>query len=192
MGEDAIESRILTTAVPIATDSAVPEASVEPSTSAIDSQNATKFNYFFGSLIAACCFVIILPKMSRNPGTLLFCYFFIALSVFLLFLNWYKIGKNEIYVNISVFFIIVSIFFSFIMISTNKTKIQNGTVTDYYYKFNLISIWLIAIECYLLFQLHNLNRDLKGYMFIILCFCTLNIFIVISNWIGLAHFSADG
>ena len=165
-------------------------------------ENYITFNYFFGSLIAACSFVIVLPKMSNNPNTILFCYFFISLSVICLFLNWYfkKIDdrpKMVYYVLPSVLFIIVSIFSSFLMISNNKTKIQKGFVTDYYYKFNLITIWLILIECYLLWQLYDiinkgLNGNLKLYMFGILCFCALNYFIIISNWIGLYYFSADG
>jgi hypothetical protein len=179
--------------------------------SSILDENYNTFNYFFGSLIGACSFIIVLPKMSSNPNILLFCYFFMALSVIALFLNWYfkKIGSTEngtteyskehnkmvYYVLPSVLFIIVSIFSSFIMISNHKIRIQNGYVTDYYYKFIMISIWLMLIECYLLWNLYdmiNKGGNLQLYMIIIICFCTLNYFIILSNWIGLSYFSVDG
>jgi hypothetical protein len=164
-------------------------------------KNYDTFNYFFASLIAACSFVIVLPKMSSNPNTLLFCYFFIALSVLALFLNWYFYKEEfkddmNYYMLPSVLCIIITIFSSFIMISKNKTKIQNGSVTNYYYKFNLITVWLILVECYFLYVLYNLikkkNDYVKFYMIVIFCFCALNCFIIASNSIGLYYFSADG
>ena len=164
-------------------------------------KNYETFNYFFGSLIVACSFVIVLPKMSSNPNTLLFCYFFIALSVSALFLNWYFYEKNfrsemNYYMLPSVLCIIITIFSSFIMISKNKTRIQNGSVTNYYYKFNLITIWLILVECYFLYLLYTLiiknDKLVKFYMIVIFCFCALNYFIILSNSIGLYYFSADG
>lgn len=171
-------------------------------------KNFDTFNYFFSSLIVSCCFILALPKMSNNPSTLLFCYFFVAFSIVALFLNWYWGPSIDIathqkkmffYILPALLFIIISLIGSFLMISNNKTRIQYGFVTNYYYKFNLITIWLILLECYLFYNLYSMiknkdttNQKLQIYLIAIICFCFLSYFIIWSNAIGLAYFSADG
>jgi len=181
----------------------------------MDEYNFNTFNYFFSSLIISCCFVIILPNMSNNVGTLLFCYFFIALAAVGLFLNWYfKENKNNptqetvyrpgilMYIAPSLLFILISIIYAFVVISTYSLNIKQGFVTTYYYKFSIITIWLFLIECLLLYNLYAIinklndlkdeNNTLKINMIGIICFCFLNYFVIWSNAIGLASFSADG
>jgi hypothetical protein len=163
--------------------------------------NTETFNYFFSALIVSCCFVLVIPKMSNSPNTLLFCYFFITFSVISLFFNWYwSVNKPEIlyYILPSLLFIVVSLVAAFLMVSNNKLKIQKGYVTSYYYKFSLVSIWLILIECYLFYYLYRMisnkidDEQLKLYMIVIICFCCLSYFVTWTNTIGLTYFSADG
>lgn len=162
--------------------------------------NFDTFNYFFMTLIGSCCLVLALPYMSKYPNPLLFCYFFIMISVIALFLNWYfdeKINKELIifYVLPSLMVIVLSLCGSFLLISSNKNNITNGNVTNYYYKFNLVTIWLILIECYLFYHLYLVIDDEKNarvVMLMIISFCMLNYFTIWSNYIGLTHFSADG
>lgn len=161
--------------------------------------NFNTLNYFFMTLIGSCCLVLALPYMANYPNTLLFCYFFIMVSVIALFFTWYFYGKNKAsmiyYVLPSLLFIATSLGAAFLMISANKTKITAGNVTPYYFKFNLVIIWLILIECYLFYHLYKLideGNSAKNIMLIIITFCILNYFTIWSNSIGLKYFSADG
>ena len=89
------------------------------------------------------------------------------------------------------------------MISSFKKKIQSGNVTDYYYKFTLINVWLLTLECAMLYMLHvQISKAIEGdnnmittcyvYTLAIICFCVLSFFVSWSNVIGLKNFSADG
>ena len=166
----------------------------------LNKTNFETFNYFFMSLIGSCCFILALPYMSKYPNPLLFSYFFIMISVIALFLNWYfyqDTYSNEViyYILPSLLFIVISLFGSFLLISSNKQNITYGNVTNYYYRFNLVTIWLILIECYLFYHLYliiNDSENARVIMIMIISFCILNYFTTWSNYIGLKHFSADG
>ena len=157
--------------------------------------NFETINIFFATLIVSCCLVMALPTMAQYPNVLLFCYFFIMISLVALFLNWVFEKKTPIYYILpSLLFIVISLIVLFLLVSFNKSKISQGYVTNYYYKFSLISIWLVLIECYLFYHLYqSINTDsVKIITIIIISFCVLNYFTVWSNFIGLKYFSADG
>jgi hypothetical protein len=181
-------------------------ATTGPNETGIGDYNYNAFNYFFRSLILSCCFVMFLPPVSANPNNLLFCYFFIALSVIALFLTWYYKNSDPArqsnifwYILPAVFFIVASLFASFSVILTKREIIQLGNVNDFYYKFNTITSVLILVECYLYNTLNNV-LDLSPvnpkvfimYDICIFTFCLINIFVIVTNSIGLSSFSADG
>jgi hypothetical protein len=167
----------------------------------VEDYNYHTLDYFFKALIFSCCLVLTIPSISKNPNTMLFCYFFIAISLIVLFILWYyknpqKLDYLLMFCLPALLFIIISILSSFIVISNNRTNIQKGLVTKYYYKFNFITICLILIESYLYFNiiseiLKNRNPP-QAQTIAIVCFCVLSYFIIWSNSIGLSHFSADG
>jgi len=170
------------------------------------------FDYFFKALILSCCIAMFIPGISSNPNNLLFCYFFIAFSVISLFVTWfYKEGDDPTSIHYqtkilwsitpALLFIVSTLFGCFYIIMTNRENIQKGHVNDFYYKFNAITSALIIIECYLYDLLHRSMNETSAeksdrvsimYNISILGFCLLNIFIIITNSIGLSSFSADG
>jgi hypothetical protein len=163
--------------------------------------NYETIQYFFTALIISCCSVLLIPSMSKYPNPLLFCYFFIMISVLALFLNEYfsyndKKQETLLYFGIpSLLFIVFSVGGAFLMISNYKTQINDGNVTKYYYTFKFVTIWLILIECYLFYHLFNMiktGKNPKTIMVLIIIFCILSFFTIWSNIIGLKYFTADG
>ena len=174
--------------------------------------NYKMFTYFFSALILSCCIVMFFPAITNNPNNILFCYFFIAFSLVSLFVTCYfnpLINQDDnylttylTYISPAFLFIFITVFYCFIIILKNKEIIQKGNVNDFYYKFNTITVVLIILECFFLNRLYDLfetNKKSNGsqknvvlYNIIVLAVCSLNIFIMASNSIGLSHFSADG
>ena len=177
-----------------------------------NSDNIKMLNSFFLALIISCCFVLVLPSTTYTVSTVLFCYFFISICIGGLVLTWYYLTSEEnnfqktLITNCqatSAALIIVTLIYSFFMISSFKKKIQSGNVTDYYYKFTLINVWLLTLECAMLYMLHvQISKAIEGdnnmittcyvYTLAIICFCVLSFFVSWSNVIGLKNFSADG
>ena len=166
-------------------------------------KNKDMLNYFFSTLATSCIIVIFIPSIAKQPNNLLFCYFFIAFSVIALFLNWsyaelndkQKPLENIPYYFCALLFIFSSILTGYIVTNLNKKKLESR-VYDQYYGLIVISNILLLFSFYYFYQMANMEIKDRSKMVIynifISAICFLNIFVTITNSIGVSRFSADG